>query len=138
MKRALIYARVSTEEQADKGYSLPSQIEACKRYAALLGYEVVEVFADDYSGATPIAERPEGRKMVAALKQKQASAVLAYQVDRLSRDTVDLLASVRDWLRRGICGVMSDAMTSRTKGANASAVCPPPVETSSTRHSFCG
>lgn len=102
MKRALIYARVSTDEQADKGYSLPSQVEACRRYAALLGYEVIEVFSDDYSGATPIAERPAGKMMVAALKQKQANAVIAYQVDRLSRDIVDLLASVRDWLRRGI------------------------------------
>ena len=33
-KRAVLYARVSTDDQADKGYSLPSQFEAMRKYAA--------------------------------------------------------------------------------------------------------
>ncbi len=36
------------------------------------------------------------------LKSRKANAVIVYQVDRLSRDIVDLLASVRDWIRGGI------------------------------------
>lgn len=102
MKRAVIYARVSTDEQADKGYSLPSQIEACRRYADQLGFEVVDIFSEDCSGATPIAERPEAKRMVASLKQGRSNVVIAYQVDRLSRDIVDLLATVRMWLRGDI------------------------------------
>lgn len=50
-KRAVIYLRVSTEEQADtdynaEGYSLPAQREACQRLADQLKAEVVEEYVD--------------------------------------------------------------------------------------------
>lgn len=61
-KRAVIYCRVSTAEQADKGYSLPTQLEACERYTHDKGFEVVGTFRDDYTGAAPLETRPEGRK----------------------------------------------------------------------------
>ena len=50
--QAAIYARVSTAEQADRGYSLPTQIEACQRLAQQAGYAVPEshIFVDDYTG----------------------------------------------------------------------------------------
>src|SRR5215218_10414368 len=41
-KRAILYARVSTDEQARSGYSLAQQIEALRTYAAREGYEVLE------------------------------------------------------------------------------------------------
>lgn len=100
--QAIIYVRVSTDEQADKGYSLPTQLEACRNYAARLGLTVVAEFQEDCSGAIPFAERPEGKKVAMLLKRRDADAIIAYQVDRLSRDIVDLLAGVRDWLRSGI------------------------------------
>ncbi len=37
MDRAIIYARVSTDEQA-QAHSLPSQVEACRNYCASKGY----------------------------------------------------------------------------------------------------
>jgi DNA invertase Pin-like site-specific DNA recombinase len=39
-KRAILYARVSTDEQARSGYSLAQQLEAQRDYAAREGYEV--------------------------------------------------------------------------------------------------
>jgi len=101
-KRAVLYARVSTDDQADKGYSLPSQLEMCRKYAERLGYPVVAELTEDISGIMPISERPEGKKLTAMLKARQADAVTVYQVDRLSRDIVDLLAMVRVWLRAGV------------------------------------
>jgi hypothetical protein len=41
-KRAILYARVSTDEQARSGYSLAQQIEALRAYAGQEGYEVIE------------------------------------------------------------------------------------------------
>ena len=41
-RKAILYARVSTEEQARSGYSLAQQLEALREYAAHEGYEVVE------------------------------------------------------------------------------------------------
>jgi site-specific DNA recombinase len=45
-KRAILYARVSTDEQARSGYSLAQQIEALRAYAAQEGYEVLEEIVD--------------------------------------------------------------------------------------------
>jgi predicted site-specific integrase-resolvase len=56
-KRAILYARVSTDEQARSGYSLAQQIEALRQYAANEGYEILEEVEDPgQSGAS--LERP--------------------------------------------------------------------------------
>jgi len=41
-ERAILYARVSTDEQARSGYSLAQQLEALRAYAAREGYEILE------------------------------------------------------------------------------------------------
>lgn len=52
-KRAVLYARVSTEEQVKSGYSLAQQMEALREYTAREGYEVLEEVLDrGQSGAT--------------------------------------------------------------------------------------
>src|SRR5215207_3908237 len=75
-KRTVLYARVSTDEQARSGYSLAQQIEALRDYAAREGYEVLEEVQDPgQSGAS--LERPgmdHIRDLVAA---GGVSAVLA-------------------------------------------------------------
>ena len=101
-KRAVLYARVSSDEQADKGYSLPSQLELCRKYAERQGFEIAGQMREDYSGVIPIAERPEGKKLAAMLKLRQAEVVIVYQVDRLSRKLGNLLTSVESWLEAGI------------------------------------
>lgn len=89
MKRAILYARVSTDDQADKGYSLPSQFEAMRKYAVQQDFEIAAEFHDDYSGATPIEMRPEARKAYAMLKDGQADAIIAYTIDRFVRPPED-------------------------------------------------
>jgi site-specific DNA recombinase len=95
-KKAAIYARVSTDDQADKGYSLPSQLDGCRQYVNQLGYSVFAEFRDDHSGATPVADRPQGKRLTEMIKFREVDAVVVHQVDRLSRDIVDLLATVRN------------------------------------------
>jgi site-specific DNA recombinase len=56
-KRAILYARVSTDEQARSGYSLAQQLEALREYAPREGYEVLQEVQDPgQSGAS--LERP--------------------------------------------------------------------------------
>lgn len=56
-KRAILCARVSTDEQAGSGYSLAQQLEALRGYAAREGYQVLEEVTDaGQSGAS--VERP--------------------------------------------------------------------------------
>jgi site-specific DNA recombinase len=84
-KRAILYARVSTEEQAKKGYSLAQQLEALREYALREGYEVLEEVTDaGQSGAS--LERPGMdliRDMVAA---GGVTVVLAQDRDRFVRE----------------------------------------------------
>jgi site-specific DNA recombinase len=50
-KRAILYARVSTDEQARSGYSLAQQLQALRQYATREGYEVLkEVMAPARAG----------------------------------------------------------------------------------------
>ena len=88
-KRAVLYARVSTDEQADKGYSLPSQFDAMRKYAAQQGFQIAGEFQDDYSGATPIEFRPEGKKAYAMLQTGGADVIIAYTIDRFVRPPED-------------------------------------------------
>ena len=62
-KIAAIYARVSTEDQG-KGYSIPTQIEACQRLAQQEGYHVPEshIFIDDGISGTTL-DRPALRRL---------------------------------------------------------------------------
>lgn len=87
-KRAVLYARVSTDEQANN-YSLSTQLEACRKYAGDNSMAIAGEFSDDYSGATPIEKRPEGRKAFAMLKSGEADCLVAYAMDRLARPPED-------------------------------------------------
>jgi site-specific DNA recombinase len=84
-KRAILYARVSTDEQARSGYSLAQLLEALREYAASEGYEVLEEVQDPgQSGAS--LERPgmdHVRDLVAA---GGVSMVLAQDRDRFARE----------------------------------------------------
>ena len=85
-----IYARVSTAAQAEKGYSLETQIEACRKKAAELGATFIKNYVDDgYSGA--YLERPALDDLRDALAAGLHDYVIVYDTDRLARDTMLLL-----------------------------------------------
>ena len=84
-KRAILYARVSTDEQARSGYSLAQQIEALRDYAAREGYEVLEEVSDPgQSGAS--LERPGMDRVRDLVAGGDVSVVLAQDRDRLARE----------------------------------------------------
>jgi len=84
-KRAILYARVSTDEQARSGYSLAQQIEALREYAAREGYEVLEEIVDPgESGAS--LERPGMDRVRDLVAARGVAAVLAQDRDRFSRE----------------------------------------------------
>lgn len=102
-KRALVYARVSTDDQAERGFSLSAQIEAGRKYAEVHGMTVTNELIDDgVSGARAFSERPSGATAWTMLRQRQADALVVQNVDRLSRDVVDLLVTIRELLRAGV------------------------------------
>jgi site-specific DNA recombinase len=84
-KRAILYARVSTDEQARSGYSLAQQTEALRAYAAREGYEVLEEVQDaGQSGAS--LERPGMDRVRDLVGAGGVSVVLAQDRDRFARE----------------------------------------------------
>src|ERR671913_738913 len=84
-KRAILYARVSTDEQARSGYSLAQQLEALREYATREGYEVLEEVSDPgQSGAS--LERPGMDRVRDLVAAGGISMVLAQDRDRFARE----------------------------------------------------
>jgi site-specific DNA recombinase len=83
---AAIYARVSTEDQG-KGFSIPTQIEACQKMAEREGYTVPEtsVLVDEGISGTTM-DRPQLRKLRDLVNARAIVAVVVYDPDRLSRN----------------------------------------------------
>jgi site-specific DNA recombinase len=83
-KRAILYARVSTDEQAKAGYSIPEQLRELRAYAVREGYRVVEEAVDDgHSGADP--HRPGLRRVMELAEAGAVDVVLAKKRNRLFR-----------------------------------------------------
>jgi site-specific DNA recombinase len=81
----ILYARVSTDEQARSGYSLAQQIEALRAYAAQEGYEILEEVVDPgQSGAS--LERPGMDRVRDLVAAGGVSVVLAQDRDRFARE----------------------------------------------------
>ena len=92
-KRAVIYLRVSTRDQAKRGgetegFSIPAQREACHRKAKSLGAEVIEEFIDAGESAKS-AQRPELQRMLSYVKDNTIQLVIVHKVDRLARNRMD-------------------------------------------------
>jgi site-specific DNA recombinase len=84
-KRAILYARVSTDEQVRSGYSLAQQLEALRDYAECEGYDVLEEVADPgHSGAS--LERPGMDRVRDLVASGGVSMVLAQDRDRFARE----------------------------------------------------
>ena len=97
-KQSIIYARVSTDEQT-KGYSLQTQVEACKQYAVEKGYIVLRIFSEDYSGAS--LDRPELNNVRDFLAKEKVDVVIVYDVDRLARKSIYQALIEEEFLRDG-------------------------------------
>ncbi len=83
-QRVAPYFRVSTDEQAKSGYSIPDQRRILRERAASEGWTVVEEIADDgYSGASP--DRPGVRRIYELAEAGEIDAVIATKRDRYFR-----------------------------------------------------
>ncbi len=87
-KKALLYLRVSTDRQAEKGFSLPAQEEACRTYAATHGYTIEHVYRDEGESARS-DDRPQLQEMLLRCDEGDIAAVIVYKIDRFARNAGD-------------------------------------------------
>ncbi|HYG60794.1 MAG TPA: recombinase family protein, partial [Symbiobacteriaceae bacterium] len=84
---ARIYARVSTEEQAQSGFSLGAQRERLEAFCVSQGWEVAGKYIDEGVSAKDL-NRPEFQRMMSEVEP--GDVVLVYKLDRLTRSVRDL------------------------------------------------
>lgn len=89
-KKAAMYIRVSTAEQADEGYSLAAQRSVLTTYAANNGYEVYRVYADEGISGRSMRHREQLCMMLEDSKSRLFNAVLVWKVSRFARSIKDL------------------------------------------------
>lgn len=100
--RVALYIRVSTREQAEKGYSMGEQEERLRAYCGAMEWPVFKVYADPgFSGAK--MDRPALRDLLDDVRGGRCDAVLVWKLDRLSRSQKDTLTLIEDeFLAHGV------------------------------------
>ncbi|WP_247901718.1 recombinase family protein [Paenibacillus pabuli] len=90
-----IYIRVSTEEQAEQGYSIDGQKSKLIAFCDSQGWQEYKLYIDDGYTGTKI-ERPALKRMIRHIEEGKISTVLVYKLDRLSRKQKDVLSLIED------------------------------------------
>lgn len=91
-----LYRRVSTDKQADEGYSLDVQLEKLQAYAKTMSnVKEARVYTDDgYSGSS--LDRPGMKQMIEDIEAGVITHVVVVKLDRLSRSQKDTLHLIED------------------------------------------
>lgn len=102
MKKAIIYIRVSTDEQADKGYSLRHQEDFLRKYCEFNNIQVLEVIKEDFSAKT--FNRPAFNLLLTKLKSRKLKSdfLIFTKWDRFSRNAPDAYGMISTLNKVGI------------------------------------
>ena len=95
MKHTALYLRVSTEAQADEGYSLAAQAVKLEAYCRMKGITRFRRYVDGgFSGSN--LTRPAVTELVEEIRAGAVERVVVYKLDRLSRSQKDTLYLIED------------------------------------------
>ena len=89
-KIAGIYIRVSTEDQAREGFSLPEQEKRLKAMCEYKGYEIYKVYKDAGISAKTGNYRPAFEELKEDIKNKKVNTIVVLKLDRLTRSVYDM------------------------------------------------
>lgn len=90
-----LYIRVSTDAQAEEGYSIQAQIERLEAYCKAMGWTNYELYVDGgFTGSN--LNRPEMTRLISDCEKKKIKSVIVYKLDRLSRSQKDTLFLIED------------------------------------------
>ncbi len=88
-KIAGLYIRVSTEDQAREGFSLPEQEKRLRAMCEFKGYEVYKVYEDAGISAKTGNKRPAFDELLQDIKDKKCNTIVVLKLDRLTRSVAD-------------------------------------------------
>jgi site-specific DNA recombinase len=101
-RKAVIYTRVSTDEQRENGFSLQDQESRLKKYCEKAGYDVVAHYQDDHSAKN--FNRPQFQRLITDLKTREIKAdlFLCVRMDRFSRNLQASLSMIQTLAKYGL------------------------------------
>ena len=88
-KIAGLYIRVSTEDQAREGFSLPEQEKRLRAMCEYKGYEIYKVYKDAGISAKTGNKRPAFEELLQDIKDKKCNTIVVLKLDRLTRSVYD-------------------------------------------------
>ncbi|MFZ5515159.1 MAG: recombinase family protein [Candidatus Zhuqueibacterota bacterium] len=102
VRKAIIYVRVSTDEQRENGFSLQEQENRLRKYCQKENIEIVAIYREDCSAKN--FNRPEYRKMESELKSNKLKAdlFLCVRMDRFSRNAFESLKKIMELKKFGV------------------------------------
>ena len=101
MKLVALYCRVSTTEQAERGYSIDEQVARLNDYCRAMSWTVAKTYIDaGYSGAN--TDRPALSDLIEASQSRSFDAVAVFKLDRLSRSQKDTLTLIEGFQAHGV------------------------------------
>ncbi|MGO8821262.1 MAG: recombinase family protein [Desulfomonilaceae bacterium] len=101
MDRAVIYARVSTEDQAQHGVSLDAQVTRCLEYVSVQNYDLFDTIVDAGISGKSI-DRPGLNRILSLVQKKKINHLITLKLDRLSRRTIDALNIVETLTKKNV------------------------------------
>ena len=116
---AVIYVRVSTDEQADGALNLKNQEQKCRNYCDQKGYPVTRVFVDPGESART-ADRPEFLRMLAYCKvnRREVGYVIVQDLSRFARNNGDQSQFISELGKHGVklCSVYEPSVDDTAAG----------------------
>ena len=88
-KKCGLYMRVSTDDQAKEGFSLPEQKERLEAFCKFKGYEIIDYYEDAGISAKTGNHRPEFERLKKDIKAKKINTIVALKLDRITRSIYD-------------------------------------------------
>ena len=94
-KKTALYVRVSTDAQAEEGYSVEAQTDKLIKFCDIHGYNHQELYTDGgWSGSN--LDRPEIKRLISDIETGYISRVIVFKLDRISRSQKDMLFLLED------------------------------------------
>ncbi|NPV52163.1 MAG: recombinase family protein [Firmicutes bacterium] len=102
MEHVAVYARVSSEDQQERG-TIENQVEFATKYCDLHQLNIVAWYKDDgVTGTIPLEQRPEGARLLEDAKAGKFDLLLIYRLDRLGRSARIILNAVYELEQHGV------------------------------------
>ncbi len=115
INKSIGYIRVSTEEQAKEGYSIPAQKAKILSYCEEKNFNIENIVID--AGVTsdvPFTEREGGAEIIKNIESNEIDRVVTIKLDRMFRVADECISTVKKWNKKGVVVSFIDRTEYRT------------------------